>query len=202
MVKNFHIRSIHRPIEPIFIVPQTGQFSSLLIKTNGNNNEVGNHLKQLCEGVAPGILCEYEILDENIAEFYVKEKNQMGMIGFFSLVALTLSLMGLFGFVSLNLAKRTKEIGIRIINGAKSSELVNMLNYQYLKYVIAAFIIACPIAWYAMNKWLEGFAYKTELSWWIFTVAGAVAMIIALLTVSWQSWRAATRNPVEALRYE
>jgi putative ABC transport system permease protein len=202
VVKNFHYHSIHRPIEPIFILPQTQQFSSLLIKTNGNNKEVGTHLKQICEGIAPGILCEYETLDENIAKFYEKEKNQMGMIGFFSLIALTLSLTGLFGFVSLNLSRRTKEIGIRIINGAKSIELVNMLNFQYAKCVIIAFIIACPITWYAMYKWLESFAYKTEISWWIFAASGLVAMIVALLTVSWQSWRAATRNPVDALRYE
>lgn len=98
--------------------------------------------------------------------------------------------------------KRTKEIGIRKINGAKTSEILTMLNKDFMKWVAIAFVIATPIAWYAMHKWLENFAYKTELSWWIFALAGVLALGIALLTVSWQSWKAATRNPVEALRYE
>jgi putative ABC transport system permease protein len=97
---------------------------------------------------------------------------------------------------------RIKEIGIRKINGAKISEVMSMLNKDLVKWVAIAFVVAVPIAYYAMNKWLENFAYKTELSWWIFTLAGVLALGIALLTVSWQSWRAATRNPVEALRYE
>ena len=98
--------------------------------------------------------------------------------------------------------QRTKEIGIRKVNGATVSEILIMLNKDFLKRVAIAFIIATPIAYYAMSKWLENFAYKTELSWWIFALAGALTLGIALVTVSLQSWRAATRNPVEALRYE
>jgi putative ABC transport system permease protein len=79
---------------------------------------------------------------------------------------------------------------------------MSMLNRDFIKWVAIAFVIACPIAWYAMHKWLENFAYKTDLSWWVFAAAGGMAMVIALITVSWQSWRAATRNPVESLRYE
>jgi putative ABC transport system permease protein len=97
---------------------------------------------------------------------------------------------------------KTKEIGIRKVNGAKTSEILALLNKDFIKWVAIAFVIACPIAYYAMNLWLENFAYKTTLSWWIFVSAGVLALGIALLTVSWQSWRAATRNPVEALRYE
>ena len=98
--------------------------------------------------------------------------------------------------------QRTKEIGIRKINGATVSEILGLLNKNFVKWVAIAFVIATPIAYSAMNKWLENFAYKTSLSWWIFALAGLLALGIALLTVSWQSWRAATRNPVEALRYE
>jgi putative ABC transport system permease protein len=98
--------------------------------------------------------------------------------------------------------KKIKEIGIRKINGSKISEILVLLNKDFLKWVLAAFIVSTPITYYTMNKWLENFAYKTELSWWIFALAGLLALGIALLTVSWQSWRAATRNPVEALRYE
>jgi putative ABC transport system permease protein len=110
--------------------------------------------------------------------------------------------LGLFGLISFSAVQRKKEIGIRKINGAKVTEVLATLNMEVVKWVGLAFLVSCPIAWYAMNLWLENFAYKTTLSWWIFALAGFLALGIALLTVSWQSWRAATRNPVEALRYE
>jgi putative ABC transport system permease protein len=98
--------------------------------------------------------------------------------------------------------RRTKEIGLRIVNGARVAEVIVLLNKDFVKWVAIAFLITVPIAWFIMHKWLQNFAYKTELSWWIFGVSGIIALGIALLTVSLQSWRAATRNPVEALRYE
>ncbi len=110
--------------------------------------------------------------------------------------------MGLFGLSLFVAERRTKEIGIRKINGATITEILTMLNKSFVKWIAIAFVVATPIAYYAMTKWLENFAYKTALSWWIFALAGLSALLIALLTVSWQSWRAASRNPVEALRYE
>ena len=202
IVKNFHYHSIHQPVNPLFIFAQHSGFPFLIIKTNGHNTEVAEHLRKICENLAPDYFFKKEMLNDRIEAFYSKEKNQMGMIGFFTLVTLFLSVMGLFGFVSLNLLKRTKEIGIRKINGAKSGELVNMLNILYIRWVTFAFVLACPVAWYVMHKWLQNFAYKTELSWWIFALAGLMTTSIILITVSWQSWLAATRNPVEALRYE
>ena len=98
--------------------------------------------------------------------------------------------------------QRTKEIGIRKVNGATVSEILGLLNQSFVKWVGFAFVIATPLSFYAMSKWLENFAYKTNVSWWIFALAGLLALGIALLTVTWHSWRAATRNPVEALRYE
>jgi putative ABC transport system permease protein len=98
--------------------------------------------------------------------------------------------------------KRTKEIGIRKVNGAKVSEVMTMLNRDFVRWVIIAFFIATPAAWFVMHKWLENFAYKTNLSWWIFALAGLLALGIALFTVSFQSWKAATKNPIESLRYE
>jgi putative ABC transport system permease protein len=97
---------------------------------------------------------------------------------------------------------RIKEIGIRKLNGARVSEILFMLNKDFIILVAIAYVIAIPIAWYAMHKWLQTFAYRTELTWWIFALTGIIAFGIALLTISWQSWQAATRNPVEALRYE
>jgi len=120
----------------------------------------------------------------------------------FSILAIVISILGILGMAVFSISRRIKEIGIRKINGAKVSEVMGMLNLDFVKWVAIAFVIATPIAYYAMNKWLESFAFKTSLSWWIFALSGILALGIALLTVSWQSWKAATRNPVDALRYE
>ena len=98
--------------------------------------------------------------------------------------------------------RRTKEIGIRKVNGAKSMEIFSLLSKEYIIWVIISILIASPIAWYAMNKWLQNFAYRINISWWVFALAGTIALLIALLTVSFQSYKAASKNPVEALRYE
>jgi putative ABC transport system permease protein len=98
--------------------------------------------------------------------------------------------------------RRTKEIGIRKINGAKSFEIFFLLSKEYILWVLISIIIASPIAWFVMNKWLQNFAYRISIGWWIFALAGVIALLIALLTVSWQAYRAANKNPVEALRYE
>jgi putative ABC transport system permease protein len=119
-----------------------------------------------------------------------------------ALLALIISCMGLLSLAIFTTNRRTKEIGIRKVNGAKVSEVLTMLNMDFVKWVALAFVIAMPVAYYAMNRWLVSFAYKTTLSWWIFALAGLLALGIALLTVTWQSWKVATRNPVEALRYE
>jgi putative ABC transport system permease protein len=141
-------------------------------------------------------------LDKTINQLYRKEEDIRRLIILFSVISIFLSMMGLFGMVVFLIKKRTKEIGIRKSNGAKTGEIMFMLSKDFTKWVGLAFIFACPIAYFAMNKWLQNFAYRTNLSWWIFVLAGSIAYIIALLTVSWQSYRAASRNPVEALRYE
>jgi putative ABC transport system permease protein len=119
-----------------------------------------------------------------------------------TLVATALCSIGLFGLALFHINARIKEIGIRKVNGAKVNEIIYLINADFIKWVTIAFLIASPIAWFASYKWLENFAYKTPLNWWVFAVAGILAWGVAFLTLSWQSWKAATRNPVEALRYE
>ena len=131
-----------------------------------------------------------------------ENSNYAKLIGSCCFISLFLSMIGLFAVSFNNSRRRVKEIGIRKVNGAQTSEVITLLNQDFIKWVIIAFVIACPLAYYTMNNWLKNYAYKTELSWYIFALAGLLAMGIALLTVSWQSWKAATRNPVEALRYE
>jgi putative ABC transport system permease protein len=151
---------------------------------------------------SPNYPFSYSFLDSTIEQVYLSERHFESLIRLFSVIAIFISCLGLFGLAKYNLEKKVKEIGIRKVNGAKISEVMVLLNKDFAKWVVVAFVIATPVSYYAMNKWLENFAYKTNLSWWIFALAGVLALGIALLTVSWQSWRAATRNPVEALRYE
>jgi len=123
-------------------------------------------------------------------------------IGLMAIFAIFIASLGLFGLSLLISKQKTKEIGIRKINGSGVAEVMIMLNRDFLLWVVMSFVIACPIAWYTGRRWLGNFAYRTELSWWIFALAGLMALTIAVFTVSWHSWRAARRNPVEALKYE
>jgi putative ABC transport system permease protein len=133
---------------------------------------------------------------------YGKEVSQARVTAFFSSLAMIFICFGLFSVTSLLVARRTKEIGIRKVNGAKVSDLLLMLNSGFIRWVAISFIIACPVAWFVMNKWLQNFVYRTEIKWWFFVVSGAVVMVVALFTVSMQSWKIASKNPVETLRYE
>lgn len=170
---------------------QTGDILSLVKK-----------IRQLWERDYPDIPYGIAFLSDQLAYNYGSLVSQKIIVIFFSLLAIIIASMGLFGLTSFVASRRTKEIGIRRVTGAKVSEVMLMLNEDFLKGVLISIIIAVPLAWYAMHKWLENFAYKTDLSWWIFALAGALALGIAFLTVSWQSWKAASMNPVETLRYE
>ena len=152
--------------------------------------------------IAPEYPMAYRFLDDIFNENYQKEMKTAVMLSAMAMIAITLCCMGLFALALFHINARIKEIGIRKVNGAQVWEVMTLLNRNFIRWILIAAIIAIPIAWYAMNRWLESFAYKTDLSWWIFALAGLLALGIALLTVSWQSWKAATRNPVEALRYE
>ena len=145
---------------------------------------------------------EYHFFADEFTATYRNEHKMLNLLSYFVVVAFLILGFGLYGLSKQMAISKTKEIGIRKVNGAKVSEILTMLNKDFIKWVVIAFVVSCPLAYYAMNKWLENFAYKTTLSWWIFALAGLLALGIALLTVSFQSWRAATRNPVDALRYE
>jgi len=153
-------------------------------------------------GLSPSFPVEITFLDLAIENMYQSELQFRRTFSLFAGCAIVICCLGILAMSLFACQRRIKEIGIRKVNGARIGEVMNMLNRDFVKWVAIAFIVATPIAWYAMHRWLESFAYKTELSWWIFALAGALALGIALLTVSWQSWKAATRNPVEALRYE
>ena len=203
IVKDFNFKSLHTGIEPMAIVylPRQGQYIN--IKLSGNN--VSQTLKRIGETwneLTPGFPFIYHFLDSSFDSLYKKEKQMGKAITWFSLIAIAIALIGIFGLSAFLSESRIKEIGVRKINGAKIRDILLLLNKDIVKSIIVAFLIASPLSWYAMSKWLENFAYKTDISLWIFFASGIIASLIALLTVTLQSWRFATRNPVDALRYE
>jgi len=203
VVKDFHNESFHNKIFPLVFWCVPGYGNSLSIRINNNNKqETIQHIKKQWEEFSPEIPFDYQFLDKKYDALYKDEEKVSLLIGYFSIIAILIACLGLFGLVTFSTERRKKEIGIRKVNGAKVSEILTMLNIDFMRWIVIAFVIATPIAYYSMKYWLENFAYKTNLSWWIFALAGLLALGIALLTVSWQSWKAATRNPVEALRYE
>jgi putative ABC transport system permease protein len=206
IVKNFHQRSLRNKIEPLvyYWEPHTitsySGMMSIKISAHNINNTIGYIHKQWDDIAQYPFM--YTFLDDLFNKQYTMEINLAKTFGYFTLLAIFIANLGLFGLSLFIIERKRKEIGIRRVNGAKVSEILAMLNKDFIKWVVIAFIIAVPIAWYTLEKWLENFAYKTEISWWVFALSGIMALGIALLTVSWQSWRAAMRNPVEALRYE
>jgi putative ABC transport system permease protein len=204
IVKDFHAHSLHTLIQPMVILQQNpAKMGLLAVKTDGTNDKaIIIRLREMYAQIAPNEIFEVRYLTDQISDFYENEKNQSKIIGAFSLLATVLSIMGLFGIALISISKKTKEIGIRKVNGSSISEILLLLNIDFIKWVLGAIVISIPVSVYIMSVWLKRFAYKTELSWWIFAAAGSLAIMIALLTVSWQSWKAATKNPVEALRYE
>jgi putative ABC transport system permease protein len=203
IVKDFNTESLHRTVEPVVVSNDTGGYC--VAKITANPAEVTNaieHIKSVWKEVESDLPPDINFMDESINNMYKKEAHFKMVLNVFALLAIFISIIGLFGISLYLITAQIKEIGIRKVNGAKVSEILIMLNASFVKWVAIAYIIATPIAYYAMQKWLENFAYKTEISWWIFALAGALALAISILTITWQSWKAATRNPVEALRYE
>lgn len=202
IIADFNFQDLHNEVGALMIL-NSNSLSHLNVRLHpGDISATMTQIEKVFREIAGNFNYEYSFYDEWIDSMYKKEENQARSIQLVSILAMLLASFGMFGLASYSLKRRIKEIGIRKVNGAKISEVMTMLNKDFVKWVAIAFIIATPFAYFIMNKWLENFAYKTTLSWWIFALAGMLALGIALLTVSWQSWKAATRNPVEALRYE
>lgn len=205
VAKNFNFASLQENIEPmvLWFTGDVSRKNNILIKTHsGNITQIREFIERTAQKIDPKGTFNVQFLDDELEALYGKETRMARFIEFVALWTILLALTGLLGLVIFISRDRVKEIGIRRVNGASALQVLNMLNKSVLVWIGIAFVIATPIAYYAMSRWLENFAYKTALSWWIFALAGIVSLLVALLTVSWQSWRAATRNPVEALRYE
>lgn len=204
VIENFFHESPELEVYPIafhFSDHAVGYYS-IKINESARPNRVVRKLQNLYQQIHAGNPFDYFWLDQRYQAQYAQWIKMKGLFQAFSVLAILISVMGLVASMGMMLAKRTKEIGIRKVNGARVYEILVLLNREFLKWLTMAFVIGLPISYYIMNKWLQNFAYKTGISWWIFALSGLMAMCIALLTISWQSWKAAARNPVEALRYE
>jgi putative ABC transport system permease protein len=203
VVPDFHYTDLHSPEKPLAIAPRKMFNYCFIISINPfQRGEAINTIASTWQKINPEFPFQYEYITDSYRKVYAGEYAQTHALSLFALISIILSSLGIFAMAAFSMQHRVKEIGIRKINGATITEILTMLNKSFVSWIAIAFIIATPIAWLAMHKWLENFAYKTELSWWIFALAGTIVFGIALLTVNLQSWRAATRNPAEALRYE
>ncbi len=204
VIKDFHFESFHTRVNPlIFYGGNNENYNNAFVKlTGGNISQAITHIENTFEELDPESLCKYHFVNDAVNNMYHSENVMSRLLGIFTLIAIFIAGIGIISLSALTIESRIKEIGIRKVNGAKVSTLLSMLNKNYIKWVLIAFVISVPVSWFIMNKWLSNFMYKTELNWWLFALAGMLALGIALLTVSWQSWQAATRNPVDALKYE
>jgi putative ABC transport system permease protein len=202
IVKDFNCSGAKDPVTPGVIIFDNSGNHLLVMPAAGQSQSVKNSISETWQKLIPDFPVNTESVKERYDWYHIKETKFARLIVSCCLISLFLSMIGLFAISFHSSRKRTKEIGIRKINGATVFGVISLLNRDFLGWIIIAFVPASLITWYIMSKWLQGFAYRTELNLWIFALAGLLTVAATLLTVSWQSLRAATRNPVEALRYE
>lgn len=203
VVKDFHFKSLHEKIEPtVFTVGFRWLFHIVIRIRPGNIPNTLDFIKETWKKYNPIRPFDFSFVDENFDKLYRAEEKMGTLFGYFTSLAIIIACLGIFGLVSFSTENRTKEIGIRKVLGASVVRIIHLFSKEFIMLVLVANIIAWPIAYFVMNKWLQNFAYKINISWWTFLLAGVTALVIALLTVSYQAIKAATSNPVEALRYE
>ncbi|HMB91064.1 MAG TPA: ABC transporter permease, partial [Rhodothermales bacterium] len=202
VVEDFHFDSLHKPIEPLVLVAGKNVYHLLVRTAPGDLRVTLDELEHTWKQFAAHRPFEYEFLDQEYAAVYRAEQRVGRMFTTFSLLAILVACLGLLGLAAYAVVQRTKEIGIRKVLGASPTSIVLLLSKEFVRLVVLAFIVAAPLAYFAMQHWLEDFAFRIDLSWWIFALAGGTALLIALLTVSFQSIKAALTDPIKSLRYE
>jgi len=208
VLADIHTKSLHSPIEPVAFSSEAKEHYTFHIALPPKGENTDNWKKTIAgigkawKEIYPEEEFNYEFLDESIAKFYEKEQDTANLLNWSTGLAIFISCLGLLGLVIYTTTQRTKEIGVRKVLGASVSQIVSLLSKDFISLVLLAFVIAAPLAWWAMNKWLQDFAYRTTFSWWIFALSGSFMLIIALLTLSIQTIRSAVANPVKSLRTE
>ncbi|HVV56205.1 MAG TPA: FtsX-like permease family protein, partial [Mucilaginibacter sp.] len=204
IAKNFNFNSLHYKIETMFMFNQKDWgLSNMSVKINGAKaSEAINFIKKTWNSACPGHPFDYQFLDDHFNEVYRADTQVSTIVGVLAGLAIFISCLGLFGLASYSAEKRVKEIGVRKVLGASVQRIVLLLSGHFLKLVVIANIIAWPLAWWAVSKWLQNFAYRIDLTWATFGVVAFLSVFIALATISFQSVKAATANPVKSLRSE
>ena len=205
VINDFHFESMHQKIVPlILLVPRSAfAYGRISVKIAGKNIPAAlSRIESTWKKFLPQTPYEFTFLDENFKKLYQSEQRQKAIFTIFACIAIFIACLGLFGLSAFAITQRVKEIGIRKVLGANTSTIVTLLSKDFLRLVIIAAIIAFPVAWLAMNKWLQDFAYRIDIPWWIFLLAGIIAAIVALVTISFQAIKAALTNPVKNLRTE
>ena len=206
VVKDFHFKSLHQAIEPMVLLPaERGEFgtSSLSVKIRSENiASTVAFLQETWRSQVPGWTFEYSFLDQEFNRAYRAEKQLKQIGGYFTLLTIFIACLGLFGLASFITALRTKEVGIRKVLGASVPQIILLLSKEFALWVLLAMLIAWPLTYFVMDRWLQNFAYRTDIGPGGFLLAGGSAMIIALITVSYHALKAALANPVNALQYE
>lgn len=203
VVKNFNYESLRQEVGALSLI-LAGSTGSVSFRLNGSSNlpALVRQIEANWKRLAPGQAFSYTFLDDNFDQMYRTEQRVGTLTLTFSVLAVLIACLGLFGLAAFTAEQRTKEVGVRKVLGASVSSLIGLLSKDFLKLVLIAIVIASPLAWYAMHRWLQDFAYRVDIEWWVFALAGALAIGIALLTVSFQSIKAALMNPVKSLRSE
>jgi putative ABC transport system permease protein len=208
VVKDFHIQSLHRVVEPVMMANAEQEFTCLNIRLSsvhqsGEQLQEGlGKIEKAWKKIYPDTPFKYEFLDETIKNFYKSERRTSKLTNTATVLAIFISCLGLFGLASFTTSQRTKEIGIRKVFGASVRQILMLLSKDFIVLVIIAFVFAVPVAWYLIENWLTGFSYRTEINYWLFGITAVVAIVIAFITVSYQTTTAANRNPVDTLRNE
>jgi len=205
IAKNFNFNSLHYKIETMFMLNLNsgGGFSQMSVKINGAKAaEAISFIQAAWKKVFADHPFEYQFLDEHFREVYLADEQVSKIIGILAVLAIIISCLGLFGLASYSAEKRIKEVGIRKVMGASVQSIVSLLSKDFITLVLIANLIAWPVAWFVLNRWLQDFAYRVNISWWVFVAAGIAAILIALITVSFQAIKAAVANPVKSLRAE
>lgn len=202
VVKDFNFESLHKPVEAL-IIEYSKAGNRLSLKIDGRHTEEAiNHLKKIWKSSVPDLPLEYAFIDESLQRQYGNEQKMQGIFYGFAGLSLLIACLGLFGLSIFVVERKVKEIGIRKVLGASVTGIVGLLSRDFMKLVLLAAVIASPIAWYFMHEWLKDFAYRVDIGWWIFGIAGFIALIIALVTISFRAVKAAMANPVRSLRAE
>jgi len=203
VVRDFHFQPLREPIAPLIMSFNMEALVNISIRLAPVNQQATiAFIKETYERMRPGTGFEYRWFDELLAERYQAESRLGTLFMIFAFLSLVISCLGILGLTAFSVEKRTKEIGLRKIAGATVMSIMLLLIKNYMLWMIIAFVVAVPPSFLLMSRWLEGFAYHTPLSWWIFLLAGLITLIVAIATISWLCYRAANRNPVESLKYE